>query len=222
MTWNERDLNKIYSCFLLVDTDRAQARRVFDECACEIRTFEAGDIIFSPAQGQKAIGWLLSGNAQISTPDAGKQTLLRILNPAEPFGIASLFSEEPYVSIIRAQKKCRVFFLTEAAVRELLENDTAFLYRYLQFLSSRVRFLNRKIGYLTAGSTERRLAFYLASQGADTFTLPVSISDLSELLDVGRASLYRAFDKLAGDGFIQKDGRTLRLLNKEAMLQAYQ
>ncbi|MBQ9131384.1 MAG: Crp/Fnr family transcriptional regulator, partial [Clostridia bacterium] len=123
---------------------------------------------------------------------------------------------------IRAHGPCRILFLPEKAVRRLLETDTEFLYRYLGFLSDRIRYLNRKIGYLTAGSTERRLALYLHSFGTDSFSLTTSITSLSELLDVGRASLYRAFDKLTEDGFIQKDGRKIRLLKSEAMLQAYQ
>ena len=222
MELTERDRNKIFACPLLEGTDRLSACKLFEACGCTVRAFTAGDVIFSPEQGQSAIGWLLDGKAEISTPDQGKHTLLRFLSVGEPFGVASLFSSEPYVSVIVAKKSCRVFFLTEIATRRLLETSSAFLYQYLEFLSSRIRFLNRKIGYLTAGSTERRLCLYLTSQKDDLFTLSVSISDLSELLDVGRASLYRAFDKLEEDGLIKKDGRTIRLLNKEALLQAYQ
>ena len=112
--------------------------------------------------------------------------------------------------------------MPERAIKQLLEEDHAFLYQYLGFLSGRIRYLNRKIGYLTAGSAERRLALYLASLGEKTVRLAESISALSELLDVGRASLYRAFDKLTDDGFIAKDGRTIHLLDTDGMLAAYQ
>ena len=81
--------------------------------------------------------------------------------------------------------------------------------------------MNLKIGYLTAGSAERRLALYLYSLGKREFRLTDSISALSELLDIGRASLYRAFDRLREDGFLQKDGRNLCLLDPDAMLDAY-
>ncbi len=222
MEFNDRDLSKICSCALMQGVDPSDARDIFREYGCEIRSFSTGEIIFSPEQDQKKVGWLLLGKAVISTPDMSKHTLLRYLNVNEPFGVASLFSDAPYVSVIHAQKACRVFFLSEGAVRKLLESNPAFLYRYLEFLSGRIRFLNRKIGYLTAGSTERRLAIYLISQESDDFNLSVSFSDLSELLDVGRASLYRAFDKFMADGFIQKDGHRIRLINKEALLQAYQ
>ncbi|MBQ5661825.1 MAG: winged helix-turn-helix domain-containing protein, partial [Clostridia bacterium] len=54
------------------------------------------------------------------------------------------------------------------------------------------------------------------------FSLNTSITSLSELLDIGRASLYRAFDKLCEDGLIEKDGRRIRIPDTEALLQAYQ
>jgi DNA-binding IclR family transcriptional regulator len=66
------------------------------------------------------------------------------------------------------------------------------------------------------------LALYLNSLGTSTVKLDVSISALSELLDVGRASLYRAFDKLTEDGFLRKDGRSFTLLDPNGMLKAYQ
>ena len=45
---------------------------------------------------------------------------------------------------------------------------------------------------------------------------------LSELLDIGRASLYRAFDTLIADGYIEKNGRSIRLLAPDAMIRDYQ
>ena len=137
------------------------------------------------------------------------------------FGIANLFSDAPYISMIRAEGECRVLHISEGAIRTLLESDSGFLYRYLAFLSDRIRYLNRKIGFLTAGSAEQRLALYLASFGGDTVRLEDSISSLSELLDVGRASLYRAFDRLTEDGFIRKEGRSITLLDRAGMQKAY-
>ena len=107
-------------------------------------------------------------------------------------------------------------------LEELLETDKKFLYNYLGFLSGRICYLNQKIRYLTAGSAERKLALYLSSFGEETVELDASLSSLSELLDIGRASLYRAFDTLIADGYIQKDGRTIHLLDVDAMIQNYQ
>ena len=89
-------------------------------------------------------------------------------------------------------------------------------------MSGRICYLNHKIRYLTAGSAERRLALYLASFEKDIIELDASLSSLSELLDIGRASLYRAFDTLIADGYIEKNGRTIRLIAPDAMIKDYQ
>lgn len=219
---SEKDLQKILKNPLFDGTDRKKTETIFEEHDCRLCTYADGETILSPKTVQKAAGLILSGRATVTTPDASHQTLLRFLDQNTPFGIANLFTDEPFISVIRAHGTCRVFMMSEDAIRHLLEEDHAFLYRYLGFLSGRIRFLNRKIGYLTAGSAERRLALYLVSLGKDSVRLDASISSLSELLDVGRASLYRAFDKLTEDGFLHKDGRNLTLLDADGMLRAYQ
>ena len=222
MKFSSKDIKVIFSCPLLQELERNSTLRLLENSGCEIREFLNREVILSPKIDHKRIGLVLSGRATVTTPDSGKETLLRFLDPKELFGIANLFSNSPFISIIRAHGTCRILFLSEETVRTLLETDKSFLYRYLEFLSDRIRYLNQKIGYLTAGSAERRLALYLSSFKQNAFSLSTSITSLSELLDVGRASLYRAFDRLTEDGFIQKDGRNIRLLNPEAMLQAYQ
>lgn len=218
----QQEWQKLWGTPLFREADRKNAERILTASACEAISFADGEVLMSPEVHQRRIGILLKGEATVTTPDPGKETLLRFLSPEEPFGIANLFLDTPFVSIIRARGACKAFFLTEEAVRALLESDRAFLYGYLAFLSGRICYLNRKIGYLTAGTAERRLALYLSSYGQEVFSLNTSITALSELLDVGRASLYRAFDKLCEDGLIQKEGRRISVPDTEALLQAYQ
>ncbi len=217
----KKDLSSIFENSLFTGVDTDCSMRIFEETKAVCMEYEDGDILHSPETTEKQAGILLEGAATVTTPTPGKNTLLRFLSDGEAFGIANLFSNSPYVSVIRAQGFCRVFCIPEEAVRRLLEADKCFLYNYLAFLADRIRYLNRKIGYLTAGSAERRVALYLASLGEGQVQLDASISALSELLDVGRASLYRAFDKLTEDGYIRKEGRCFTLLNREDMLNAY-
>ncbi len=216
-----KDLKKIKENSLFSVVDSEMLVLLAENFEAKICSYDAGQLIHSPSLKQKNAGFLLSGKAVVTTADQGKSTLLRFLNEGELFGIASLFSDAPHVSIIRAETACRIWCLPEAAVMHVLENNTVFLHRYIAFLTDRVRYLNAKIGYLTAGSAERRLALYLLSLGKGTVSLNASISALSELLDVGRASLYRAFDKLTEDGYIRKTGREFTLLDPDGMLNAY-
>ncbi len=217
----EKDFKKIMSTFLFTESEPQQTKEILENFGCQVKMLANGALLLAPTTKEKMAGLVLSGRAVVTTPDPNKKTLLRFLGANELFGISNLFTDDPFVSMIRAHGECRVFFMTETALRKLLEEDHKFLYRYLAFLTGRVQYLNQKIGYLTAGSAERRLALYLASLGKSQVRLEASISSLSELLDVGRASIYRAFDKLTEDGFLKKEGRNLTLTNVEAMLKAY-
>ncbi len=222
MTLTKKENEKIFRSPIFCGVDPTALAELFERHNCRAVDFADGDMILSQSETAHKAGIILSGEAIVTTSDDTKNALLRFFGTGDFFGIANLFTNEDYVSSIRAKKKCRVFFFTEEAIRELLETDKTFLYNYLGFLSGRICYLNRKIRYLTAGSAERRLALYLSSFASETIELDASLSALSELLDIGRASLYRAFDTLIADGYIQKDGRTIRLLAPEKMVQDYQ
>lgn len=222
MNLAKKETDKLFHSPIFCGIDSAHAIDVFERHNCRTVDFEDGDIILSQEITSHKAGIFLSGEAVATTADDSKNALLRFFGAGDLFGIANLFTNENYVSSIKAKKKCRVFFFTEEAIRELLETDKTFLYNYLGFLSGRICYLNRKIRYLTAGSAERRLALYLSSFQKETVELDASLSSLSELLDIGRASLYRAFDTLIADGYIEKNGRTIRLLAPDAMTKDYQ
>lgn len=222
MTLTKKENEKIFRSPIFCGVDPTALAELFERHNCRAVDFADGDMILSQSETAHKAGIILSGEAIVTTSDDTKNALLRFFGTGDFFGIANLFTNEDYVSSIRAKKKCRVFFFTEEAIRELLETDKTFLYNYLGFLSGRICYLNRKIRYLTAGSAERRLALYLSSFASETIEVDASLSALSELLDIGRASLYRAFDTLIADGYIQKDGRTIRLLAPEKMVQDYQ
>ena len=222
MTLTKKEAERIFHSPIFLGVDVAGALKLFDEHNCQAVDFEDGDLILSQNETAHKAGIFLLGEAAATTADDSKNALLRFFKAGDFFGIANLFTNQNYVSTIRAKKKCRVFFFTEDAIHALLEADKTFLYNYLGFLSGRICYLNQKIRYLTAGSAERKLALYLSSFGEATIELDASLSSLSELLDIGRASLYRAFDTLIADGYIQKDGRTIHLLDVDAMIQNYQ
>lgn len=221
MSITKKEAEKIFSSPIFLGVDCARALEIFTKNLCHAVNFLENDSIHTKNDASRYVGLVLSGEAVATTTDNAKNTLLRFLRPGDFFGIANLFGEQECVSSVRARKKCRIFFFTKEAVRELLEVDRAFLYNYLAFLSSRICYLNQKIRYLTAGSAERKLALYLCSFGSDTVEVDASLSSLSELLDIGRASLYRAFDTLIADGYIQKEGRTIKLLDIDALTEAY-
>ena len=136
------------------------------------------------------------------------------------FGVANLYSEDqPFISMITANGNCQVLFIDANAFCDLIERDSVAMRSYLAFLSKKIIFLNKKISTLTAGSTEKKLAFFLAENQHDgTFSQHVSMLAIAETLNVGRASLYRALDTLEAHGLIHRDGKTIFIPDINALL----
>ena len=215
-----KELDRVRANPLFADVPESVLRELMTANMAEIKSFAVGKLLL-PENTEPQAGLILSGKASVTTPDAGRSVLLRYLGAGDLFGIANLFSKDPFVSQIRATKPTKCFLLSESGVKRLLRESEAFREHYIAFLGNRIRFLNRKIGYLTAGTAERRLALYLSSLGAGKVRLPISISDLSELLDIGRASLYRALDRLEADGYLTRSGKEWTLPDPAVLQHAY-
>ncbi len=186
----------------------------------EIKDFSVGDEIFSPKSINKHVGIMLSGTAVVSPVSCGENAMLKLLSYPDMFGISNLYSEtQPFPSIITAKSSCRVLFIDGIAFMRLIENDNSALRAYLGVLSNKIVYLNQKISTLTAGSTEKKLAVYLAENSCDgEFSQSLSMSALADMLNVGRASLYRALDVLSAQGLILRDGKKIIIKDKNALL----
>ena len=188
-----------------------------------VQSFSAGEDIITHVSQDVPVGFILSGRVTVTSADGTKSVILKTVGVGSVFGISTLYAAEtPFPTDIKAKSACEVLFIKSDAIRDLIENDRATSIAFMGFLSDRIVYLNKKINAFTAGSAERRLSLFLADNECEGIYSPnVSISSLAEMLDIGRASLYRAFDKLEAEGFIEKHEKTIIIKNKAAMLEKY-
>jgi len=190
---------------------------------CYVKVFGSGECVYSNGENDSSLGIILRGKAEVFSADPTKDVLLRTISVGDMVGVSKLFDDNAsFNTRVFAKGSVRVLFISEESLRQLLENDKTVMYNYIRFMADRIRFLNEKIMYFTAGSTERRLALYLCSYGRKTIRLAISMTDLAATLDVGRASLYRAFDKLSEDGYIIRSEKIIVIVNKDELLRHYQ
>ena len=184
-----------------------------------------GEEIYTPDKIEKKLIIFLSGNAEIYSADENRSMLLRTMGKGGVIGVSNLFSDDHFASRVIAAKKCETLQISAHSFGKIIESDKAILYNYIDFLSNRICYLNKKIVYLTAGSAERRLAYYLDSLAydvqSDSFELNTPMNALAEMLNLGRASLYRALDKLESDGHLLREGKSFTLFDRTAMLEKY-
>lgn len=208
------------------------AQKLFDGCEQKmiadiilesgtLRGFRSGEAMESD---ERAVGILLSGRGVIYSSDKGRQTLLRFISPGDAVGVAGLFADKAPDTRIYAcgDGKSEMFFVGRKAFEELMasETDGRFRTNLIKFLSDRVTFLNSKIDCVTGGSAERRLVMFLRNSPASDngeIEIGMSMTALAHALDIGRASLYRAFDALVEDGAISRDGKSVKILAPELL-----
>lgn len=208
---------------LFKNAEDANISKYVSDERCSICEFSAGDEIISHDLKNVPVGFVLEGTATITSADGGKKVLLKTIGGGAVFGISTLYAaESPFPTNIKAKSACRILFIESRAIRELIENDKGAMIGFISFLSDRVVYLNKKINAFTAGCAERRLSLFLAENETDgVYSSSVSISSLADMLDIGRASLYRAFDKLEAEGFIEKHEKIIVIKNKKEMLSKY-
>jgi CRP-like cAMP-binding protein len=216
-------LKKLSALELFKNASPAVIKLALSADDCNIQVFGSNEKIYIPGQKGVALGIILRGKAEAFSADPGKDVLIRTLSAGDMFGVSSLFDKDAaFSSKIVSKGAARVLFISESSLSQLIENDQNIMYNYIKFMADRIRYLNEKIMYFTAGSTERRLALYLASYGKKSIKMTISMTDLANTLDVGRASLYRAFDKLSDDGYIIRSEKIVLLLNRDEMVEHYQ
>ena len=191
----------------------------FCEQDCVLCHFEAGDTVYSSSAEAIRVGVLISGEVQIHSQGVESRALLKTASAGEMFGVANLYATDTaFPTVIRAKQSCEVLFFEGTSFRRFLETDPAVLQVYLRFLSKKIVYLNQKIATFTAGDAEHRLALFLLENQRDgIFTPSHSMTMLASLLGLGRASLYRAIDKLSELGLIEHRDGSLCIPDCEAL-----
>ncbi|MBQ9745395.1 MAG: Crp/Fnr family transcriptional regulator, partial [Clostridia bacterium] len=171
--------------------------------------FSRGECVYESSRFRNALGIIVSGTVRITTSDEENRIILRDMCAGETFGAAALFGAgECYVSKIHARSACTVVFLEEDMLKKLFAKYPESAQNYIVFLSSKIRYLNRKIAELSMHGANARVFGYMkqnAGAGGEV-NMPKSMSALAATLGIGRSSLYRALEKLEADGLISKNG----------------
>ncbi len=181
------------------------------------KSFNKGDIIYSAESYREAIGILISGKAQALTNN-GNKVLMNAFEEGACFGVAALFGgDSEYVSTVTAKTDTKVLFITEQELTSLFSKYPEIALNYIRFLTEKIRFLNSKLGVLSCQSTEDTLYKYLCSQSDSSgiAVIPKNMTQLSSMLGLSRASLYRGLEALEKEGLIFRENNKIKVIKNE-------
>lgn len=199
------------NCFLFEGLNEQEKQEALKSFAGPV-SFKKGDELYKVGE----LGVLEKGSGRVLRCGAmGEKVTMRSLSAADVFGAASMFGQwEEGMSSVIAMSDSVVYYLSEAALKELIEKIPKVAINYIEFLAGRIRFLNLKVDTFSAKGAEKKLLEYLISLADENgeAELSVSMTELSRRLKIGRTSLYRAFSTLTEQKIIQKDKNIIKIL----------
>lgn len=170
--------------------------------------YNQGDIIHSCNHCDK-IGVIVKGRAFVRSGVDG--VILNKLNKNDIYGVASLFDTPSYSTIVQAVTDCTIITLSKEFILQAIAIDSVIALNYIKFLSQKITFLNKKINAFTAKSAENKLYTYLLQlpRNGNELELTVDMSTIAKMIGFGRATLYRALDKLEKSGTLTKKDKKI-------------
>lgn len=183
------------------------------------RQYRRGESIFM--EGDEADGFYIVANGQVKifkTSLEGKEQILHIYGPGNPFGEVPVFSGSRFPANAQALVKSHVLFLPRNAFVNLIAEHPSLSMNMLGELSMRLRQFTVQIENLSLKEVPSRLASYLTvlaeEQGqANRVTLTISKGQLASLLGTIPETLSRIFAKMTSQNLIRVEGKEIHLLD---------
>ncbi|PKM94364.1 MAG: hypothetical protein CVU84_09835 [Firmicutes bacterium HGW-Firmicutes-1] len=215
---NIEDKNKIKHYIQEYDLDKVIGKELFSYC--ELHTFDKGEYICQTEQEVNYFYFFVEGKAKIYTLlENGKKSLLRFYQPLNVLGDVEVFHYNQYRVFVEALEACTCIGIPIKLVRKHGIHNANFL----RFLGTH---LAKKLDSITFKSSmslyplEARLANYILENNQKENNICLIESnyvDLAELLGSSYRHLNRIIIKLIGDRIIDKKGKTIIIINLEAL-----
>lgn len=213
----------ISRCRLFRGVADRQLRDALRQVNLGVESYSPGALIRSRGDSCDALLILLAGkvSGQFQEYDG---RVLRVETIAAPEMIASafLFAPEPRFPVnIVAVDHTRICLIPRESVITLAQSSRRIMTSLLEDMASRTAFLAEKLRLTEFATLRQKVAGYLlerSDNGArNVITLPMNQTTLAELFGVARPSLGRVLHELEQCGIIERERRSIRILESDAL-----
>lgn len=188
---------------------------------CSLHTFEKGEYICEIDQVANYFYFFVEGKAKIYTLlQNGKKLLLRFYSPFNVLGDIEVINEQPYKVFAEALNPCVCIALPMKIARAQGLKNPDFLNFLCNHLVEKLDTITHKSSVNLLNPLEVRLASYIYqsyNKQSHIFEMQSNFSDLAELLGTSYRHLNRTFITLITKGIIEKDGKSIKVADEEAL-----
>lgn len=186
--------------------------------------FKRGEIIFSENDDANGFYVLKTGRIKIFKLSLeGKEQILHIITPGEPFGEVPVFAGETFPAHAETMEESTTIFFSKKAFIDLIKNDPLIALNMLAILSRRLKQFTRLVENLSLKEVPQRLASYLIflsknEENNDAVELDIAKGQLANILGTIPETLSRMLGKMVNNGLIRVQGRTIKFVDRKGLM----
>lgn len=191
----------------------------------DVRQLRAGQWLYGTGDPPQGLYAVLDGAALVHVPlPSGDDALVHVALPGELFGQAAQLGRGPRLATVMAAQRSSFLQLSDRALMAVAADYPELWERLAQLLYQQLGATLQGYARLLRQAPATRLAWRLwqLSHGAPGARVPLSQTQLAELIGVTRKTCNGLLAELAAEGIVVPGYRALRVLDPQALWQRAQ
>jgi len=184
--------------------------------------FKKGASIIKQGMFSTNVVFLRTGLAKIHITGPYNEQIVRLIKAPTYLGLPTAFGNKINQYSVTAALDSEACFIDINMFRKILEENNDFSAYIIQELSKSELESYRRCANRAQKQTRGNLAEVLLDLSdnifkSDSFMLPISQSDMGNLVDASRESINRLLSEFINDSIIEMQGRKVKILNKKSL-----
>jgi CRP/FNR family transcriptional regulator len=184
--------------------------------------FSKGDTIIKQGMFSTNVVFLRKGLAKIHLTGPYHEQIVRLVKAPTYLGLPTTFGDKINQYSVTAVTDTDVCYIDVRVFQTILNENREFSNDILIELSKNElesfrRCANRTQKQIRGNMADVLLEFSEKIFQSDSFTLPISQSELANLVDTSRESVNRVLNEFDKDGIIKVNGKQIEILNKKSL-----
>jgi len=189
------------------------------------RTYKAGEMFIGETDPAHAFYVIVTGQVKLykSSPE-GKEQTLYLLRPGDPFGMCTAFAIDSFPANAMALEESSILMIPGPVMETVATSEPRLLLNIIQILSDRLKESMTLIESLSLKEIPQRLSSFLlhaltreGDKELNRLELTITQRELAKILGATPEALSRAVRKMSNAGILTMDGRSIRILDREAL-----
>jgi CRP/FNR family transcriptional regulator len=189
--------------------------------------FKKGEMLFLSGERARGLFLVVSGKIRVFQNNAeGREQVMHVDVAGAVIGEVAVFDDGPYPATAISERDAEVLFIDKSDMHQFCSKYPSLALNALQLMALQVRKHAQLVEALSFHDVGQRLSSFLikeathangAAQGRVAFQLPLSNQEIAGRIGSVRDVVARAFARLKHDGVIATQGRTLIILDMDAL-----